>query len=93
MRQLPYQHGEFPRTAVGAALTALGTGVRALAERMRQASEARAILQALRELDSRTLHDLGLNRSEVLSVTLDGDRHSVNPRLRFAQAENTLRLT
>lgn len=54
------------------------TAWRAVAERLRhlvlqarQRRQARATYIALRGLDARTLHDIGLHRSEILSVALE----------------------
>jgi hypothetical protein len=39
--------------------------------RHKQRREARAIYDALRQLDDRTLHDLGFDRSEMTSVAAE----------------------
>ena len=45
------------------------TGLRVVAERYRAHREARRAYEALRELDDRALRDLGLDRSEIGSVS------------------------
>lgn len=77
---------------VAAALSALGARARTLAERISDARKAHATMRALRDLDSRTLHDLGFHRSEILSVALAGGRDTATRRVRFARADSTLRL-
>jgi len=52
---------------VGAARAVLAW-LRALNARRRQRSEAHAVYESLRVLDDRTLHDIGLTRSELGSV-------------------------
>ena len=47
--------------------------------RHRERRQARAIREALYELDDRTLHDLGFNRSEIGSVCLRNDLTRPSP--------------
>ena len=47
---------------------ALCAGLHALRERQRRWRDARAVYDALRQLDDRALHDLGFDRSELSSV-------------------------
>ena len=54
--------------------------------------DAHATWRALRGLDTRTLHDLGFHRSEILSVALDLGRHDETARLRTARADIQLQL-
>jgi uncharacterized protein YjiS (DUF1127 family) len=42
-----------------------------LVTQAKQRQQARATYLALRGLDARTLHDIGLHRSEILSVALE----------------------
>ncbi|MGZ8272885.1 MAG: DUF1127 domain-containing protein [Burkholderiaceae bacterium] len=55
--------------------------------------QRRATYLALRGLDDRTLHDLGLSRSEILSVAMDVDRDDEIRRLRTTRAATALRLS
>ena len=67
--------------------------MRAIYERNCSVGRTVAILaRALRDLDARTLRDLGFDRSEILSVALDFGRDRSNSRVRYAGAENNLRL-
>ena len=45
--------------------------LRHLLKQAQQRRDARATYLALRDLDARTLHDIGLHRSEILSVALE----------------------
>jgi uncharacterized protein YjiS (DUF1127 family) len=45
--------------------------LRNLLKQAQQRRDARATYLALRELDARTLHDIGIHRSEILSVALE----------------------
>jgi uncharacterized protein YjiS (DUF1127 family) len=56
---------------VEAALRALGAWVARGLARWKRQREARAVYLALHQLDARTLHDLGLGRSEILSVAYE----------------------
>ncbi|HTS20984.1 MAG TPA: DUF1127 domain-containing protein [Casimicrobiaceae bacterium] len=49
----------------------IGAAVRALGKRYERQRRAAAAREALRELDDRTLHDLGIDRSEIASVTAE----------------------
>ncbi len=55
---------------------------------MERRAQARATVRALSALDSRTLHDLGFHRSEILSIAAEVRGDLVPTRLR---AEQTLR--
>ncbi|HSV17533.1 MAG TPA: DUF1127 domain-containing protein [Casimicrobiaceae bacterium] len=46
----------------------LCAGLHALRARRRRSRDARAVYDALRQLDDRALHDLGFDRSELTSV-------------------------
>lgn len=59
------------RTLSAAALHAITDQVRRWAEQSRQHAQARATWMALRELDARTLRDLGFDHSEILSVAIE----------------------
>jgi uncharacterized protein YjiS (DUF1127 family) len=65
--------------AVGAIVGAIAS--RALA-RYRQRRQARAIYDALRQLDDRTLHDLGFDRSELRSVVAEVTGKAERTRVR-----------
>jgi uncharacterized protein YjiS (DUF1127 family) len=54
--------------ALGAALGALREFVRDVRTRYRRRREAHEVYDALRQLDDRTLHDLGFDRSELTSI-------------------------
>jgi uncharacterized protein YjiS (DUF1127 family) len=54
-----------------AAIKAAGAIARRAHARHRQRRQARAIYDALRQLDDRTLHDLGFDRSEITSVAAE----------------------
>lgn len=67
----------------------LGT-VEAVARRMvaswQRQRQARATYVALRDLDTRTLRDLGFDRSEIQSVAAEAAGQIDSSRTRFAQA-------
>ncbi len=52
-------------------------------KRYRQRREARAVDAALRELDDRTLHDLGFDRSEIGSVAMEAAGLAARTRVRI----------
>lgn len=76
------------RTLNAATLHAITDLVRRWTEQSRQLDQAGATCRALRELDARTLRDLGFDRSEILSVaieaccSLQAARVNRNPTLR-----------
>ncbi|MGE5714749.1 MAG: DUF1127 domain-containing protein [Betaproteobacteria bacterium] len=78
--------------SLAAVLATLMATASAAAQRLRaswaRARSARATYRALRELDARTLHDLGLDRSEMRSVAAEIAGESDRTR---AQALRTLR--
>lgn len=53
------------------AIRTVGALARRVRRRYRQRQEAKAIYDALQELDDHTLHDLGLARSEISSVAAE----------------------
>ncbi len=55
----------------GAAVQALSSLARRLLARYQQHRRAAAARDALRALDDRTLHDIGLDRSEIASITAE----------------------
>jgi len=57
--------------------------VRRAYERYRQHREASAVGAALRELDDRTLHDLGFDRSEIGSVAMEAAGLAARTRVRI----------
>jgi len=63
----PYRSSRLARIAE-ATLQGIGELVRRLIARSKRRQQARATYLALRELDARTLRDLGFDRSEILSV-------------------------
>ena len=79
-------------SSLAAILATLIAAVSAAAHRLyaswSRARSARATYRALRELDTRTLHDLGLDRSEMRSVAAEIAGESDRTRV---QALRTLR--
>ena len=69
-----------------ASLGAATAIVRRLVERWRRWRRAREAFHALRELDARTLRDLGLDRSEILSVVAEFAGEADPTRARSIQA-------
>jgi uncharacterized protein YjiS (DUF1127 family) len=59
------------RTIIVAAIDAIVAFARRAHAGHRQRQQAGAVYDALRELDDRTLHDLGLDRSEITSVAAE----------------------
>lgn len=55
-------------TFIVSAIRTVGVAARRARRRYRQRQEARAIYDTLQQLDDRTLHDMGLERSEISSV-------------------------
>jgi uncharacterized protein YjiS (DUF1127 family) len=76
-----YRSSTFGESIV-AALRAAGAAVRRAHARYRQRREARAIYDALRHLDDRTLHDLGFDRSEIASVAAEATGAAERSRIR-----------
>jgi len=58
-------------TIIVSAIRTVGALARLARMRYRQRREAKAIYEALRELDDRTLHDLGIARGEISSVAAE----------------------
>jgi len=82
--------GEIAATAVQA-VSSFGRGLLARYRKRRRAAAAR---ETLRELDDRTLHDIGLDRSEIESVTAEamGDAEPSRAQvLRMRRASNARR--
>jgi uncharacterized protein YjiS (DUF1127 family) len=67
---------------VAEALVALVDYVRRAVERARQRREARATYDVLRELDDRSLRDLGLDRSELASLSAELAGETERTRIR-----------
>jgi uncharacterized protein YjiS (DUF1127 family) len=67
--------------ALLAALQAIGAFARRLRARHRQWRDARAVYDALRQLDDRTLHDLGFERSEITSVAAEATGEAMRTRI------------
>lgn len=68
--------------ASGRALRRLARQAQGLIEAERQRRQAQARWRALRELDDRTLRDLGIDRSELPSIArdpIDPDRVRLHP--------------
>jgi uncharacterized protein YjiS (DUF1127 family) len=59
------------RTIIVAAIGAVVAFVRRVRAHHQQRQHAGAVYDALRELDDRTLHDLGLDRSEITSIAAE----------------------
>ena len=66
-----------------AAVRAAVAFVRRAYDRYRQHREASAVGAALRELDDRTLHDLGFDRSEIGSVAMEAAGLAARTRVRI----------
>ena len=65
--------------------------VRRAQARRRQRRQARDIYDALRQLDDRTLRDLGFDRSEIMSVAAEVTGKAEYSRVRTIQASHGLR--
>ena len=81
----PVRHGVDPAPSRGAWprwVERLGVALRALLRRHRRRVAARDLRAALRDLDDRTLRDLGFHRDEIASVVaeLDGDAMATRVR-------------
>ncbi len=74
------------------ALNQIARLVRGMRDAARERSEMRATIHALRQLDSRTLRDLGFHRSEIASVERGFERGTDHASLRSAHANHALRL-
>jgi len=68
--------------SVAAAVRSLARIARWARERYRQRQQARLTYDALRELDDRTLHDLGLDRSEITSIAAEVSAETESSRVR-----------
>jgi uncharacterized protein YjiS (DUF1127 family) len=71
-------------------LQAVGAIARRVHARHKQRREARAIYDALRQLDDRTLHDLGFDRSEMTSVAAEVTGEAERDRVRALLTSHTL---
>ena len=78
--------------ALAAAMHTVVRALRVAAGNWERAEQRRATVRALRELDDRTLRDLGVHRSELTSVAYDLERNEPTARLRAGSAANALRL-
>jgi len=78
------------RRIVIAAINAVGTFARQVHARHQQRQHAGAIYDALRELDDRTLHDLGFDRSEITSVAAEVSGRAEPARIRALLMSHTL---
>jgi uncharacterized protein YjiS (DUF1127 family) len=72
------------------AIQAVGAIARRAHARHRQRRQARAIYDALRQLDDRTLHDLGFDRSEITSVAAEVTGDAEHARVRGQLMSHTL---
>jgi uncharacterized protein YjiS (DUF1127 family) len=63
-----FTFGEIIAEIIVAAMQAAGAIARRAHARYRQRRQARAVYEALRDLDDRTLRDLGFERGEIKSV-------------------------
>jgi uncharacterized protein YjiS (DUF1127 family) len=70
MKRHTRRHGRRLRRGLAALARAFGRWQARIQARRR----VQTTVRALSVLDNRTLHDLGLGRSEVLSVALEGER-------------------
>jgi uncharacterized protein YjiS (DUF1127 family) len=73
-----------------AAINAARAIARQTHARYQQRQHASAIYDALRELDDRTLHDLGLDRSEITSVAAEVTGEAKPARVRALMMSHTL---
>ena len=73
-----------------AAIEAVSAIARRAYARHRQRRQARAFYDALRELDDRTLHDLGFDRSELTSVAAENSGEAEHSRMRAHLMSHTL---
>ena len=64
------------------AIRAVGAIARRVLTHYRQRRDARMVYDALRELDDRTLHDLGFDRSEITSVAAEATGEAEPTRAR-----------
>jgi uncharacterized protein YjiS (DUF1127 family) len=71
-------------------LQAAGAIARRAHARHRQRREARAIDDALRQLDDRALHDLGFDRSEMTSIAAEVTGEAEHARVRASLMLHTL---
>lgn len=80
----------FVRQIVVAAIQAAGAVARRVRAHHRDRREARAIREALYDLDDRTLHDLGIHRSEIASIAAEVTGAAERTRVRTLWTPNAL---
>jgi uncharacterized protein YjiS (DUF1127 family) len=73
-----------------AMMQAAGEIARRAQARHRQRRRARAIYDALQQLDDRMLHDLGFDRSEIASVAAEATGEAERTRMRTLVMSHTL---
>jgi uncharacterized protein YjiS (DUF1127 family) len=78
------------REIIVAVIQAAGAIARRAYAHHRQRRQARAIYDALRELDDRTLHDLGFDRSEITSIAAEVTGEAEHARVRGQLMSHTL---
>jgi uncharacterized protein YjiS (DUF1127 family) len=78
------------RRIIIAAIDAVAAFARRAHARRQQKQQAGAIYDALRELDDRTLHDLGFDRSEITSVAAEVTGRAEPARVRALLMSHTL---
>ena len=68
MKEVVDRAGDYALSSLGDAAAALGAIVRRAWQHYRQRRQALATCEMLRGLDDRTLHDLGVHRSQIDSL-------------------------